>query len=153
MRNCRKLCIVFLPLSCFVLVCDKMWKSSGVIGPLHLAQRYVSVCMGTCSTCVFLCGCVYLRRAPSPRSGPAVCGGGEGSRLGAPICCSWPQGRRARRREMMGLLGGTCCPRRLAEHDSWCHKPKQSSGHNSILSIFLIEYPVDPRLFRSICRG
>lgn len=38
--------------------------------------------------------------------------------------------------EMIGAISNARCPRRLAEHNSWCHKLKQSSRHNSIFSIF-----------------
>lgn len=32
-------------------------------------------------------------------------------------------------------ISGACCPRWLVEHNSWCHKPNQSSRYNWIFSI------------------
>lgn len=49
------------------------------------------------SVCIALCGAGEVPRV-------AGSGGGWGSRLSAPICCSWPQGQRARQRETIRLL-------------------------------------------------
>lgn len=51
-------------------------------------------------------------------------------------------------------ISGACCPRWLAEHNSWCHKLNQSSRYNWIFSIspssiFLsCIYPTQPQLFQ-----
>lgn len=74
-----------------------------------------------------------VRSAASPRSLWVLWGGG--SRLSAPICCSWSRGRRAARREGDDqAISGARCPRWLVEHDSWCHKPNQSRRYNQIFS-------------------
>lgn len=49
--------------------------------------------------CVVVCLCA-VREVPQVGGS----GGGWGSRLSAPICCSWPQGQRERKREMIRLL-------------------------------------------------
>lgn len=68
-------------------------------------------------------------------------GGGWGSWLTAPICCSWPAskdskqaGERERARDDQAI-SGACCPRWLVEHNSWCHKLNQSSRYNWIFSV------------------
>lgn len=58
-------------------------------------------------------------------------GSGGGSRLNAPICCSWPGGAEGEgERERDAQVINNVCWKRLAAHNSWCQRLDQSSRDN-----------------------
>lgn len=59
------------------------------------------ICRDVYSMWMLVCVCLYVV-SKVPQVGGS--GGGWGSRLSAPICCSWPQGQRERKSEMIRLL-------------------------------------------------
>ena len=71
-------------------------------------------------------------------------GGGSGHGSVHPSAAAGHKDGERRRGRDDQAISGACCPRWLVEHNSWCHKPNQSSRYNQIFSIYPPNQPQPP---------